>query len=43
MAKTLDELAGKVKVSRRTLSRVLKNDSDVADETRKKIKSFLIF
>ena len=41
MAKTLNELAEKLNISRRTLSRVLKNDSMVAEGTKKRIKGFL--
>ena len=35
--RTLEELAKKLDVSRRTISRVLKNDKNVADETRERI------
>jgi len=41
MTKTLDKLARKLKVSRRTLSRVFKNDKNVSKVTRKKIEEFL--
>ena len=40
-AKTLEELAGKLNVSRRTISRVLKNDRNVAGETRERILKHL--
>jgi len=38
---TLEDLAKRLKVSRRTVSRVLTNDKNVALATRKKIQSFL--
>lgn len=40
-AKTLEELAEKLKVSRRTISRALKNDVNVASDTRKRILDYL--
>ncbi|MFH1779004.1 MAG: LacI family DNA-binding transcriptional regulator [Candidatus Omnitrophota bacterium] len=40
-AKTLEELAKKLDVSRRTLSRVLKSDRNVAEETRVRILKYL--
>lgn len=40
-AKTLEELAERLSISRRTLSRVLKNDKNVADETRTRISKHL--
>jgi len=36
-ARTLEDLAKKLNVSRRTISRVLKNDSNVAGQTRQRI------
>lgn len=39
--KTLEELAKKLGISRRTLSRVLKNDKNVAEETRVRILKYL--
>lgn len=41
MAKTLDKLARKLKVSRRTLSRVFKNDRNVSRATRERVEKFL--
>jgi DNA-binding LacI/PurR family transcriptional regulator len=40
-AKTLEDLAVKLKVSRRTISRVLKNDRNVAEGTRERILKHL--
>lgn len=40
-AKTLEELARKLEVSRRTISRVIKGDSNVAEETRKRVLGHL--
>jgi DNA-binding LacI/PurR family transcriptional regulator len=36
-AKTLEDLAKKLNVSRRTISRVLKDDNNVAGQTRERI------
>jgi LacI family transcriptional regulator len=41
MAKTLKTIAEKLNISRRTLSRVLKNDKNVAPETRERVIKFL--
>ena len=41
MVKTLEDLAKKLKISRRTLSRVLKNDKNVSEETREKVEKLL--
>ena len=39
--KSLEELAQKLNISRRTISRVLKNDKNVAEETRERILKHL--
>ena len=40
-AKTLEDLAARLNVSRRTISRVLKNDKNVAEDTRERIRKHL--
>lgn len=40
-ARTLEDIAKKLKISRRTISRVLKNDKNVAKETRSRISGYL--
>lgn len=39
--RTLEDIAKKLKISRRTISRVLKNDKNVAKETRSRISGYL--
>lgn len=39
--RTLEDIAKKLKISRRTISRVLKNDKNVAKETRSRISEYL--